>query len=306
MKIYQNITEIIGHTPLLQINNIKTDANIFVKCEFMNPVHSIKDRIAFAMINDALQSGKITKETTIIEPTSGNTGVGLASVCAALGIKLIIAMPESMSIERRKVMQIFGAKLELTPKEKGTKGAVERANELQKEIPNSVILDQFSNPSNPAIHKSTTAREILDALGKTKIDIFAAGVGTGGSLSGIGEMLKAQNNPNIEIYAIEPKDSPMLSEGRAGAHKIQGIGAGFVPDNLNQKLYKEVICVDSDDAIASARELAQKEGLLVGISSGANFFVAKELAKKHKGKNILTILNDTGERYLSTDLFAGI
>lgn len=306
MKIYQNITEIIGHTPLLQINNIKTDANIFVKCEFMNPVHSIKDRIAFAMINDALQSGKITKETTIIEPTSGNTGVGLASVCAALGIKLIIAMPESMSIERRKVMQIFGAKLELTPKEKGMKGAVERANELQKEIPNSVILNQFSNPSNPAIHKSTTAREILDALGKTKIDIFAAGVGTGGSLSGIGEMLKAQNNPNIEIYAIEPKDSPVLSEGRAGAHKIQGIGAGFVPDNLNQKLYKEVICVDSDDAIASARELAQKEGLLVGISSGANFFVAKELAKKHRGKNILTILNDTGERYLSTDLFAGI
>lgn len=306
MKIYQNITEIIGHTPLLQINNIKTDANIFVKCEFMNPVHSIKDRIAFAMINDAFQSGKITKETTIIEPTSGNTGVGLASVCAALGIKLIIAMPESMSIERRKVMQIFGAKLELTPKEKGMKGAVERANELQKEIPNSVILNQFSNPSNPAIHKSTTAREILDALGKTKIDIFAAGVGTGGSLSGIGEVLKAQNNPNIEIYAIEPKDSPVLSEGRAGAHKIQGIGAGFVPDNLNQKLYKEVICVDSDDAIASARELAQKEGLLVGISSGANFFVAKELAKKHKGKNILTILNDTGERYLSTDLFAGI
>lgn len=306
MKIYQNITEIIGHTPLLQINNITTDANIFVKCEFMNPVHSIKDRIAFAMINDALQSGKITKETTIIEPTSGNTGVGLASVCAALGIKLIIAMPESMSIERRKVMQIFGAKLELTPKEKGMKGAVERANELQKEIPNSVILNQFSNPSNPAIHKSTTAREILDALGKTKIDIFAAGVGTGGSLSGIGEMLKAQNNPNIEIYAIEPKDSPVLSEGRAGAHKIQGIGAGFVPDNLNQKLYKEVICVDSDDAIASARELAQKEGLLVGISSGANFFVAKELAKKHRGKNILTILNDTGERYLSTDLFAGI
>ena len=306
MKIYQNITEIIGHTPLLQINNIKTDANIFVKCEFMNPVHSIKDRIAFAMINDALQSGKITKETTIIEPTSGNTGVGLASVCAALGIKLIIAMPESMSIERRKVMQIFGAKLELTPKEKGMKGAVERANELQKEIPNSLILNQFSNPSNPAIHKSTTAREILDALDKTKIDIFAAGVGTGGSLSGIGEVLKAQNNPNIEIYAIEPKDSPVLSEGRAGAHKIQGIGAGFVPDNLNQKLYKEVICVDSDDAIASARELAQKEGLLVGISSGANFFVAKELAKKHRGKNILTILNDTGERYLSTDLFAGI
>ena len=306
MKIYQNVTEIIGHTPLLKINNIKTDANIFVKCEFMNPAHSIKDRIAFAMINDALKSGKITRESTIIEPTSGNTGVGLASVCASLGIKLIIAMPESMSIERRKVMQIFGAKLELTPKEKGMKGAVERANELNKEIPNSVILNQFSNPSNPAIHKSTTAREILDSLGGTKIDIFVAGVGTGGALSGIGEVLKEQNNPNIEIYAIEPKDSPVLSEGRAGAHKIQGIGAGFVPDNLNQKLYKEVICVDSGDAIECARELAQKEGLLVGISSGANVFVAKELAKKHKGKNILTILNDTGERYLSTDLFAGI
>ena len=306
MKIHQSVTEIIGNTPLLKINNIKTDANIFVKCEFMNPAHSIKDRIAFAMIDDALKSGKITKDSTIIEPTSGNTGVGLASVCASLGIKLIIAMPESMSIERRKVMQIFGAKLELTPKEKGMKGAVERADELQKEIPNSVILNQFSNPSNPAIHKSTTAREILDSLGGTKIDIFVAGVGTGGALSGIGEVLKEQNNPNIEIYAIEPKDSPVLSEGRAGAHKIQGIGAGFVPDNLNQKLYKEVICVDSGDAIESARELAQKEGLLVGISSGANFFVAKELAKKHKGKNILTILNDTGERYLSTDLFAGI
>lgn len=305
MKIYQSVTEIIGNTPLLQINNIKTDANIFVKCEFMNPAHSIKDRIAFAMINDAIKSGKITRDTTIIEPTSGNTGVGLASVCASLGIKLIIAMPESMSIERRKVMLIFGAKLELTPKEKGMKGAVERANELNKEIPNSVILNQFSNPSNPAIHKATTAKEIVDALGGTKIDVFVAGVGTGGALSGIGEVLKEQN-PNIDIYAIEPKDSPVLSEGRAGAHKIQGIGAGFVPDNLNQKLYKEVICVDANDAIESARELAAKEGLLVGISSGANFFVAKELAKKYKGKNILTILNDTGERYLSTDLFSGI
>lgn len=306
MKIYQNITEIIGNTPLLKINNIKTDANIFVKCEFMNPLHSIKDRIAFAMINDALKSGKITRETTIIEPTSGNTGVGLASVCAAFGIKLIITMPESMSIERRKVMQIFGTKLVLTPKEKGMKGAVERANELHAEIQNSVILNQFANPSNPAIHKSTTAQEILRSLGDTKIDIFAAGVGTGGSLSGVGEVLKDKNNPNIEIYAIEPKDSPVLSGGSPGAHKIQGIGAGFVPENLNQNIYKEVICVSADDAIASARELAEKEGLLVGISSGANFFVAKELAQKHKGKNILTILNDTGERYLSTDLFAGI
>lgn len=306
MKIYQNITEIIGNTPLLKINNIETEANIFVKCEFMNPLHSIKDRIAFAMINDALKSGKITRETTIIEPTSGNTGVGLASVCAAFGIKLIITMPESMSIERRKVMQIFGTKLVLTPKEKGMKGAVERANELHAEIQNSVILNQFANPSNPAIHKATTAVEILEALGSTKIDVFAAGVGTGGSLSGVGEVLKEKNNPNIEIFAIEPKDSPVLSGGSPGAHKIQGIGAGFVPENLNQKIYKEVICVNADDAITSARELAEKEGLLVGISSGANFFVARELAKKYKGKNILTILNDTGERYLSTDLFAGI
>lgn len=306
MKIYQNITEIIGNTPLLKINNIETEANIFVKCEFMNPLHSIKDRIAFAMINDALKSGKITRETTIIEPTSGNTGVGLASVCAAFGIKLIITMPESMSIERRKVMQIFGTKLVLTPKEKGMKGAVERANELHTEIQNSVILNQFANPSNPAIHKATTAVEILEALGSTKIDVFAAGVGTGGSLSGVGEVLKEKNNPNIEIFAIEPKDSPVLSGGSPGAHKIQGIGAGFVPENLNQKIYKEVICVNADDAINSARELAEKEGLLVGISSGANFFVARELAKKYKGKNILTILNDTGERYLSTDLFAGI
>lgn len=305
MKIYQNITEIIGRTPLLKINNIKTNANIFVKCEFMNPAHSIKDRIAFAMINDALKSGKITKDSTIIEPTSGNTGVGLASVCASFGIKLIITMPESMSIERRKVMQIFGARLELTPKEKGMKGAVERANELHNEIKNSVILNQFSNPSNPNVHKNTTAKEILESLGDIKIDVFAAGVGTGGSLSGIGEVLK-ESNPNIDIFAIEPKDSPILSGGSAGAHKIQGIGAGFVPDNLNKSIYKEVICVDSNDAIATARELAQKEGLLVGISSGANFFVAKELAKKYSGKNILTILNDTGERYLSTDLFSGI
>lgn len=305
MKIYQNITEIIGNTPLLKINNIKVEANIFVKCEFMNPLHSIKDRIAFAMINDALKSGKITRESTIIEPTSGNTGVGLAAVCAAFGIKLIITMPESMSIERRKVMQIFGTKLVLTPKEKGMKGAVERANELHAEIENSVILNQFANPSNPAIHKATTAQEILSALGDTKIDVFAAGVGTGGSLSGVGEVLK-ESNPQIEIFAIEPKDSPVLSGGSPGAHKIQGIGAGFVPENLNRQIYKEVICVDANDAIASARELAEKEGLLVGISSGANFFVARELAKKYKGKNILTILNDTGERYLSTDLFAGI
>lgn len=305
MKIFQNVTEMIGNTPILKINNIKTPANIFVKCEFMNPASSIKDRISYAMVKDALDSGMITKDSVIIEPTSGNTGVGLASVCASLGIKLIITMPESMSIERRRIMGIFGAKLELTPKEKGMKGAIEKANELKDKIPNSIILNQFANPSNPKIHKLTTAKEILESFGNTKIDIFAAGIGTGGSISGIGEVLK-ENNPNIEIFAIEPADSPVLSGGNPGAHKIQGIGAGFIPETLNTKIYKEVIKVSSNDAFAGARELAAKEGLLVGISSGANFYVAKELAKKYPGKNILTVLNDTGERYLSTELFEGI
>lgn len=305
MKIFQNVTEMIGNTPVLKINNIKTPANIFVKCEFMNPASSIKDRISYAMVKDALDSGMITKDSVIIEPTSGNTGVGLASVCASLGIKLIITMPESMSIERRRIMGIFGAKLELTPKEKGMKGAIEKANELKDKIPNSIILNQFANPSNPKIHKLTTAKEILESFGNTKIDIFAAGIGTGGSISGIGEVLK-ENNPNIEIFAIEPADSPVLSGGNPGAHKIQGIGAGFIPETLNTKIYKEVIKVSANDAFAGARELAAKEGLLVGISSGANFYVAKELAKKYPGKNILTVLNDTGERYLSTELFEGI
>lgn len=305
MKIFQNVTEMIGNTPVLKINNIKTPANIFVKCEFMNPASSIKDRISYAMVKDALDSGMITKDSVIIEPTSGNTGVGLASVCASLGIKLIITMPESMSIERRRIMGIFGAKLELTPKEKGMKGAIEKANELKDKIPNSIILNQFANPSNPKIHKLTTAKEILESFGDIKIDIFAAGIGTGGSISGIGEVLK-ENNPNIEIFAIEPADSPVLSGGNPGAHKIQGIGAGFVPETLNTKIYKEVIKVSANDAFAGARELAAKEGLLVGISSGANFYIAKELAKKHPGKNILTVLNDTGERYLSTELFEGI
>ena len=302
MKIFQNVTEIIGNTPILKINNIKTPANIYVKCEFMNPSGSIKDRISYAMVKDALDSGLITKDSTIIEPTSGNTGVGLASVCASFGIKLIITVPESMSIERRKIIGIFGAKLELTPKEKGMKGAIERANELQKEIPNSVILDQFSNQSNPKIHREQTAKEILESFGDTNIDVFVAGVGTGGSISGVGEVLK-QKYPAIEIFAIEPQESPVLSGGSPGAHKIQGIGAGFVPDTLNTKIYNDVIKVDVNNAFVCARELAAKEGLLVGISSGANFYVAKELAKKYPNKNILTMLNDTGERYLSTDLF---
>lgn len=302
MKIFQNVTEMIGNTPVLKINNIKTQANIYVKCEFMNPNGSVKDRIAYAMVKDALDSGLITKDSTIIEPTSGNTGVGLASVCATLGIKLIITMPESMSIERRKIVSIFGAKVELTPREKGMKGAIERANELKKEIPNSLILDQFSNQANPKIHKETTAKEIIESFGDMNIDVFVVGVGTGGSISGIGEVLK-QKYPSLEIFAIEPQESPVLSGGNPGAHKIQGIGAGFVPNTLNTKIYNDVIKVGVNDAYTCARELASKEGLLVGISSGANFYVAKELAKKYPNKNILTILHDTGERYLSTELF---
>ena len=302
MKIFQNVTEMIGNTPVLKINNIKTQANIYVKCEFMNPNGSVKDRIAYAMVKDALDSGLITKDSTIIEPTSGNTGVGLASVCATLGIKLIITMPESMSIERRKIVSIFGAKVELTPREKGMKGAIERANELKKEIPNSLILDQFSNQANPKIHKETTAKEIIESFGDMNIDVFVVGVGTGGSISGVGEVLK-QKYPSLEIFAIEPQESPVLSGGNPGAHKIQGIGAGFVPNTLNTKIYNDVIKVGANDAYTCARELASKEGLLVGISSGANFYVAKELAKKYPNKNILTILHDTGERYLSTELF---
>lgn len=302
MKIFQNVTEMIGRTPVLKINNIKTQANIYVKCEFMNPSGSIKDRISYAMIKDALDSGVITKDSTIIEPTSGNTGVGLASVCASLGLKLIITMPESMSIERRRIISIFGAKLELTPKEKGMKGAIQRANELKNDIPNSIILNQFSNPSNPKIHKETTAKEIIESFDDISIDVFVAGVGTGGSISGVGEVLK-EKYLSLEIFAVEPLDSPVLSGGNPAPHKIQGIGAGFIPDTLNTDIYKEVIKVDSAYAFECARELASKEGLLVGISSGANFYAAKELAKKYPNKNILTILNDTGERYLSTELF---
>lgn len=305
MKIFKNVTQMIGNTPILKIDNIKTPANIFAKCEFMNPNSSIKDRIAYAMIKDALDCGAITKDTTIIEPTSGNTGVGLASVCAAFGIKLIITMPESMSIERRRLMSFLGAKLELTPKEKGMKGAIEKANELKSNISNAVILDQFSNPSNPNIHKLTTAKEILESFGDTQIDIFVAGVGTGGSISGVGEVLR-EKNPNIMIFAVEPNNSPVLSGGSPGAHKIQGIGAGFVPNNLNTKIYKEVLQASAEAAYNASRELAKKEGILVGISSGANFHCAKLLAEKYPSKNILTIFNDTAERYLSTELFDNI
>lgn len=302
MQIYNSVIEIIGNTPIIKINNIACKANIFAKCEFMNPAGSIKDRIAYAMIKDALDSKLINKDTVIIEPTSGNTGIGLASVCASLGLKLVIVMPESMSLERRRLISFFGAQLELTPKEYGMKGAIDKANELKNNIDNSFILDQFSNKSNPRIHMKTTAVEILEAFGDKQIDILVAGVGTGGSISGIGEVLKSKYR-DIKIFAVEPSNSPVLNGGKPGAHNIQGIGAGFIPKNLNTEIYDEVLMVDVDDAYTASRELAFKEGLLVGISSGANFHSAKLLADKYEGSNILTIFNDTGERYLSTELF---
>uniref|UniRef100_UPI002B242247 cysteine synthase A n=1 Tax=Aliarcobacter butzleri TaxID=28197 RepID=UPI002B242247 len=273
------------------------------KCEFLNPTHSVKDRIGTNMINTALKEGLINKDTIVIEPTSGNTGIALASVCAALGIKLILTMPASMSIERRRLLQALGAKLVLTPPEKGMKGAIEKANELKEETPNSFIPQQFANKANPEIHRLTTAQEILkDTDGK--IDIFIAAVGTGGTLTGTGEILKA-HNPNIKIIAVEPEASPVLSGGNPGPHKIQGIGAGFVPDILNTKIYDEIIQVSNDAAIETSRQLAQNEGLLVGISAGANAYVASQVAARpeNKGKTIVTILCDTGERYLSSGLY---
>ncbi|MFX4282793.1 cysteine synthase A, partial [Aliarcobacter butzleri] len=278
-------------------------ATVLGKCEFLNPTHSVKDRIGTNMINTALKEGLINKDTIVIEPTSGNTGIALASVCAALGIKLILTMPASMSIERRRLLQALGAKLVLTPPEKGMKGAIEKANELKDETPNSFIPQQFANKANPEIHRLTTAQEILkDTDGK--IDIFIAAVGTGGTLTGTGEVLKA-HNPNIKIIAVEPEASPVLSGGNPGPHKIQGIGAGFVPDILNTKIYDEIIQVSNDAAIETSRQLAQNEGLLVGISAGANAYVASQVAKRpeNKGKTIVTILCDTGERYLSSGLY---
>lgn len=305
MKFANNITELVGNTPLVKLQNSsqETGATILGKCEFMNPSSSVKDRIGVNMIKEALKSGKINTNSTIIEPTSGNTGIALASVSAALGIKLILVMPASMSVERRRVLQALGAKLVLTPAEKGMKGAIERANELKNEIPSSIILQQFQNAANPAIHRETTAQEILkDTDGK--VDIFIAGVGTGGTLTGVGEVLKG-HNPNIKIIAVEPEASPVLSGGNPGPHKIQGIGAGFVPDVLNTKVYDEIIKIANDDAIESSRALAQKEGLLVGVSSGANALAAKIVASRaeNKGKTIVTILCDTGERYLSSGLY---
>ena len=304
MAYANDITELIGNTPLVKLKKASVNgATVLGKCEFLNPTHSVKDRIGFNMINEALKSRLINKDTTVIEPTSGNTGIALASICAALGIKLILTMPSSMSIERRKLLHALGAKLVLTEPEKGMKGAVEKSDELNKIIDNSFVLQQFKNEANPAIHKITTAQEILkDTEGK--VDILVAAIGTGGSITGIGEVLK-QHNPNIKIIAVEPKSSPVLSGGAPGAHKIQGIGAGFIPDILNTNIYDEIVQVTNENAIETSRALAKEEGLLVGISAGANAYVASLVASRpeNKDKTIVTILCDTGERYLSTVLY---
>ena len=300
-KIINHFQELIGNTPLFRLNNFERNnglsAKILAKLEYFNPAGSVKDRIAWAMIDKAEREGKLNENSVIIEPTSGNTGVGLAAVAAARGYKIIIAMPETMSIERRKILQAYSAQLVLTAGSAGMKGAIAKAKELAAQIPNSFIPGQFTNPANPECHKLTTAREIWDAT-DGEVDIFVAGVGTGGTLSGVGEFLKSQN-PAIKVVAVEPDSSPVLSEGKAGAHKIQGIGAGFVPDTLNTKIYDEIFRVTNDEAYDTAKEIARAEGLLVGISSGASAFAAKKIAEKNPGKTIVALLPDTGERYLS-------
>lgn len=307
-KIATKLTDLIGNTPLLELSNYnaknEAKARIIAKLEYFNPASSVKDRIAFAMIEDAEQKGVLTPDSEIIEPTSGNTGVGLALVAASRGYKLTLTMPETMSLERRNLLKALGATIELTPGALGMKGAIARAEELKALNPKAVILQQFANPANPAVHKRTTAEEIWrDTDGK--VDIFVAGVGTGGTISGVGEVLKGKN-PNVRIVAVEPTDSPVLSGGSPAPHKIQGIGAGFVPATYNASVVDEVVTVGNDDAIRTSRELARTEGLLVGISSGAAVFAATQLAQKaeNAGKNIVVILPDTGERYLSTVLYA--
>lgn len=303
MKVIHSITEAIGNTPLLKLRALSNEAqaNIYAKCEFFNPSGSVKDRIALGMIEEALKDGTIHQGTTLIEPTSGNTGIGLASICAAKGLKLILTMPASMTIERRRLMTALGAKLELTPPELGMKGAVNRALELQQEIKDSFILQQFENPANPKSHRETTALEILEAL-DGKVDVLVSAVGTGGTLSGVGEVLKSKN-PNVKIIAVEPINSAVISGEKPGPHKIQGIGAGFIPKTLKTELIDEILKVDVEWAIEESRKVALQEGVLVGISSGANLWAAREIAKKYPNKNIVTILCDTGERYLSTDLY---
>lgn len=307
-NIKKQITELIGKTPLLELTNYNKNhelkGRIIAKLESFNPAGSIKDRIAKSMIEEALELGKINKDTVIIEPTSGNTGIGLASVCASYDMKLIITMPDTMSIERRNLMKAFGAELILTDGSKGMKGAIDKAREIQNTTPNSFIPSQFENPNNPKVHKETTGVEIWNDT-DGNVDVFVSGIGTGGTISGAGAYLK-EMNPNIKIIAVEPTDSPVLSEGRAGSHKIQGIGAGFVPDILNTKIYDEIITVKNEDAFITGREIAKSDGVLAGISSGAAIWAATQLAKRpeNKGKNIVVILPDTGERYLSTALFS--
>lgn len=301
MKIANSVSELIGNTPLIKINKFGNEANILAKCEFLNPSHSVKDRIALNMIENAIATNKIDTNTTIIEPTSGNTGVGLAMIAAERGLKIILTMPSSMSIERQKLLKAFGAELVLTDPKYGMQGAVDEAIRLSKEIQNSFIPSQFDNPANPDMHKRTTALEIWNDT-DGKVDIFVAGFGTGGTVSGVGEILKSKN-PNIKVIAVEPAKSPLISKGEAGPHMIQGIGANFIPKNLNRDIIDELFTVSNEDAIATAKALAQNEGLLVGISSGANIYAASQIAKENPGKTIVTILCDTGERYLSTVLY---
>ena len=306
-KIYTSADQLIGHTPLLELTHIEKDADLsaklLAKLEYFNPAGSVKDRIAKAMIDDAEASGKLKPGSVIIEPTSGNTGIGLAAVAAAKGYRIIIVMPETMSVERRQLMKAYGAELVLSEGAKGMKGAIAKADELAKEIPNSFIPGQFVNPANPKAHIATTGPEIWDDT-DGKVDIFVAGVGTGGTVTGVGEFLKEQN-PEIKVVAVEPATSPELSKGQAGPHKIQGIGAGFVPDVLDTQVYDEIIPVENEDAFATGRAVGHKEGVLVGISSGAAVWAALQLAKRpeNEGKTIVALLADTGERYLSTALF---
>lgn len=307
MKIYKTAAELIGKTPLLELSNTETqlqlNATLLAKLECFNPAGSVKDRVAYEMIEDAEDKGILKKDSVIIEPTSGNTGIGLASVAAAKGYRLIITMPETMSAERRKLIAAYGAELVLTDGSKGMNGAIEKAEELAKEIPNSIIAGQFVNPANPQAHRKTTGPEIWEDT-DGNVDIFVAGVGTGGTITGTGEYLKSKN-PNLKIIAVEPADSPVLSGGKAGAHGLQGIGAGFVPEVLNTEIYDEIITVTTDEAYEASRSLARREGVLVGISSGAALHAALEIAKREEnaGKTIVVLLPDTGDRYLSTSLF---
>ena len=308
MKVYEQITDLIGSTPLVKLKNYSAnrnlDATILAKVEYFNPAGSVKDRIAKAMLDDAEAKGLLKKGSVIIEPTSGNTGIGLAAVAASRGYKVVLTMPETMSVERRNLLKAYGAQLVLTDGAKGMKGAIAKAQELAAETPDSFIPSQFTNPANPAVHRATTGPEIWNDT-DGKVDIFVAGVGTGGTVTGVGEYLKSQN-PNVRVVAVEPAGSPVLSKGTPGPHKIQGIGAGFVPETLNTKVYDEVIAVENDDAFATGRALAREDGLLVGISSGAAVFAATQLAKRpeNKGKTIVVLLPDTGDRYLSTPMFA--